>query len=139
MIDRFKAMREKLEEHGKIKPDDELSNKEIQKMYMKYQFEFMRAAAKKSKPPKKKKKAAPAKTDQLPKSKEIKKPISEILGKQRQEFESKLKKFQDLRVQFHKLENMSAQLPEPVIKGMLSKIETISEEMSELVLTEMEE
>jgi len=74
MIDRFKAMREKLEEHGKIKPDDELSNKEIQKMYMKYQFEFMRAAAKKSKPPKKKKKAAPAKTDQLPKSKEIKKP-----------------------------------------------------------------
>lgn len=47
-------MREQLIEHGKIKADDELSKREIQKLYMKYQFEFMRASAGKTKAPSRK-------------------------------------------------------------------------------------
>ncbi|MGY5879883.1 MAG: hypothetical protein RTV31_06510 [Candidatus Thorarchaeota archaeon] len=54
MVDMYEQMKEQLVKHGKINPDEELSKREIQKLYMKYQFEMMRADAAKPKPPKKK-------------------------------------------------------------------------------------
>lgn len=54
-----KQMRDALLEHGKINPDDELSKKEIQNLYMKYQFEMMRAGAGKTKRPSKKRRDVP--------------------------------------------------------------------------------
>ena len=54
MVDMHEQMREQLIKHGKISADDELSKREIQKLYMKYQFEMMRADAGKTKPPSKK-------------------------------------------------------------------------------------
>ena len=59
MVDMHEKMREQLIEHGKIEPDAELSKREIQKLYMKYQFEFMRASAGKAKAPSKKSKRKP--------------------------------------------------------------------------------
>lgn len=140
MVDRFEKMREQLIEHGKIKQDEELSKREIQKLYMKYQFEFMRAAAAKPKPPKKKKPAP--KAEVLPKSKKPKKSIAEILGKQRQEFETKLKTFRTLRKHMYTLENESkesSEQQESIMEGVLESIRIISDEISELVLMEMEE
>ncbi|MHA1928925.1 MAG: hypothetical protein ACTSV2_10170 [Candidatus Thorarchaeota archaeon] len=66
MVDMHEKMREQLIEHGKIEPDAELSKREIQKLYMKYQFEFMRASAGKTKAPSRKSRSKPTRPTSKP-------------------------------------------------------------------------
>jgi len=130
MVDMHEQMREQLIEHGKISPDDELNKREIQKLYMKYQFEMMRADAAKPKPPKKKPAPEPS-VESVP-AKTISEKIGSALSIQ---FGAKLEEVLVLQKQVAKtskssgtLFNEIVQTQYPDIAEMMRKLDSWIEE-----------
>lgn len=105
MVDMYEEMRAALLKYGKISPDEEYSKREIQKLYMKYQFEMTRAAAAKPKPPKKKPKPEPKPHPSVKKTLR-EKIASPLLDK----FESKLEEILKLQKQFDEMSKSSQDL-----------------------------